>query len=196
MESDSRCPKISQYQVLPKFMQGYLGYFTELCSTILKRVALFAFADLIQLMSPEAVHVLVYCGIIALYGYLIMFTWGCVYFPYALARALLRYGLILILILAVLGLLSGFTGGFEGLNEALLKGKYSENLSQGVGKFKEGLEGLTKNSFSSVLGSHVMNTLKSLLGFDNTDESSNPYTSGSHQRYNQAQRNGAYGQGN
>lgn len=87
-------------------------------------------------MSPEAVHVLVYCGIIALYGYLIMFAWGCVYFPYALARALLRYGLILILILAVLGLLSGFAGGFEGLGETFKRGNYSETMTQGFGKMK------------------------------------------------------------
>ena len=116
LDSDKRCPKISQYQVLPKYLQGY---FTDISSVIFKRVALFAFNDLIQLMSPEAVHVLVYCGIIAMYGYLIMFVWGCIYFPYALARALLRYGIILIVVLALLGLLSGFTGGFDGLGEAI-----------------------------------------------------------------------------
>jgi hypothetical protein len=89
---------------------------------MLKHVGIYFFKDFVELMSAEAVHLLVYSGIMAIFGYVLMFAWGCIYFPYALFRAIFRYGLMILVVLSVFGLLSGFGGGIGNLQKGNLLG--------------------------------------------------------------------------
>lgn len=110
-QQDNRCPAISTYQLMPSVISNR---YTSISSTLLKKMSVYFFKDFVQLMSAEAVNFLVYSGVISIIGYALMFAWGCIYFPYALFRAIIRYGLMILVVLTIFGLLSGFGGSMGG----------------------------------------------------------------------------------
>lgn len=92
---------------------------------------MYFFRDFVDLMSAEAVHFLVYSGIFANLGYLLMTAWIVLYAPYALMRALVRIGLVVLLVVAVISVFGLLAGTFDG---GSLKELYETVTGPGIGK--------------------------------------------------------------
>lgn len=160
--ADSRCPKISNYEVLP---QLFGNKYTELTSSILKYIGVYFFQDFVNLMSPEAVHILVYSGIFAVFGQALMFMWGCIYYPYKLARQLLRYSFLILIMVAFVWLIrSSGTIYKQWFDETRKDAAVEEALGLGQLIFKI-MFGSVSNPILSGLLDTTRGTMKKILGF-------------------------------
>jgi hypothetical protein len=124
---------------------------------MLKQMGIYFFRDFVGLMSAQAIHFLVYSGIMAMLGGSLMFAWGVVYFPYALFRVILRYGLIIFVLLIGFGMLSGF-GSFGGAMNKLEEG----NLFGNIGTLISGAKSAIFGGGNS--GGFMFNMVKNMAG--------------------------------
>lgn len=174
---DVRCPAISQYSFLPS---SFSSRYTGISSEILKQFSVYFFRDFVELLSAEAVHFLVYSGVFANLGYLLMTAWIVLYAPYALMRALIRIGLVVLLVVAVISLFSFLAGAFDGGSGGSLKELYETVTGPAIGK---------GNWVFGYLKDLGFDALKRMFGVESEGNQEYNYSDVGQRRYPHAPRN-------